>query len=243
VGVEMLTGDGGAAYHAGVSRRARFPALRELYSGALDRFQPNPDLAPERVVTVEAGVTLHRGGADLQAVAFHNRVDDAVVRTTLPDRRFFRVNRDRLRTAGVELLARCPLGPASLSGNLVVQDAELTDTSTDEKREPESLPEAYGSLDAKVRLGGAFTLGAGADYTGSQFAIDVGTGEDTRLDAAVLFGAWIGREWSLPASWGGSTFSRVDARIAAENLTDEAQYEIPGIPGPGRRFRFELRLR
>ena len=244
IGLELLTRDGAVAYHAGVSRRARFPALRELYSGALDRFQPNPDLQAEKVVTVEAGVTLHRGGADFQAVAFHNRVDDAVVRTTLPDRRFFRVNRDELRTAGVELLARAPVGGRlSLSGNLVIQNAELTDTSTDEKRQPESLPDAFGSLDAKVRLGRGFTAGAGADYTGDQFAIDVSTGEDTRLDGAVLFGAWIGREWKLPATFAGEIFTRVDTRISAENLADKAHYEIAGIPEPGRRLRFELRLR
>jgi iron complex outermembrane receptor protein len=243
IGLELLTRDGAVAYHAGVSRRARFPALRELYSGALDRFQPNPDLQAEKVVTVEAGVTLHRDGADFQAVAFHNRVDDAVVRTTLPDRRFFRVNRDELRTVGLELLGRYPAGRFSLSGNLVIQNAELTDTSTDEQREPESLPSAFGSLDAKVRLGRGFTAGAGADYTGDQFAIDVSTGEDTRLDAAVLFGAWIGREWKLPASFAGRMFTRMDTRIAADNLADKAHYEIAGIPEPGRRFRFELRLR
>jgi iron complex outermembrane receptor protein len=243
VGLEMLIHDGATGFHAGVSRRGRFPALRELYSGALDRFAPNPDLMPERIVTVEGGVTLHRGGADFQAVAFHNRVDDAVVRTTLPDRRFFRVNRDRLRTVGAELLGRYPLGRVSLSGNLVVQDAELTDTSSDEKRRPESLPDAFGSLDAKVRLGRGFTAGAGADYTGSQFAIDVTSGEDTRLDRAVLFGAWVGREWSLPSSWAGNAFTWLDARVAADNLADEVHYDQAGLPQAGRRFRFELRLR
>ena len=33
--------------HASYARRSRFPALRELYSGALGRFVPNPDLTPE----------------------------------------------------------------------------------------------------------------------------------------------------------------------------------------------------
>ena len=43
--------------HMGVSRRVRFPSLRELYSGALGRFVPNPDLEPEKLRVIEAGVT------------------------------------------------------------------------------------------------------------------------------------------------------------------------------------------
>lgn len=235
-GAEMLVADGTTSLHAGISRRGRFPALRELYSGALDRFAPNPDLKPERVVTIEAGVTRRIGRGDVQAVAFHNRVDDAVVRTTLPDRRFFRVNRDELRTAGVELLGRCPLGRVELSGSLVLQDVKLTDTSTDETHRPENLPEAFGSLDARLRLGKGFTAAAGADYIGSQYAIDLGTGEDTRLDGAVLFRGWVSREWTVSGRG-------LETRVAVDNAGDEARSDQAGLPQPGRRLRFEVRLR
>jgi iron complex outermembrane receptor protein len=46
VGLSSLVADG-VLVHGGASRRSRFPSLRELYSGALGRFQPNPDLLPE----------------------------------------------------------------------------------------------------------------------------------------------------------------------------------------------------
>ncbi|MCA9728288.1 MAG: TonB-dependent receptor plug domain-containing protein, partial [Candidatus Eisenbacteria bacterium] len=47
LGLSAVLGNGRTVLHAGVSRRGRFPALRELYSGALNRFVPNPDLEPE----------------------------------------------------------------------------------------------------------------------------------------------------------------------------------------------------
>jgi iron complex outermembrane recepter protein len=90
--------------HASVSRRSRFPALRELYSGALDRFQPNPSLRPERLTGAELGATLDAGAraVTMQGVVFHHRLSDAVVRTTIPDTRLFvRVNRDEVRSSGV----------------------------------------------------------------------------------------------------------------------------------------------
>src|SRR5690606_6317308 len=54
--------------HAAVSRRARFPSLRELYSGALGRFEPNPALEPEKLLGVETGATARAGEVELQAV-------------------------------------------------------------------------------------------------------------------------------------------------------------------------------
>ncbi|MBA3970270.1 MAG: TonB-dependent receptor, partial [Gemmatimonadetes bacterium] len=91
--------------HAAASRRARFPSLRELYSGALGRFVPNPELRPERLLAGEAGMTARIGALELQAVAFHQRLADAIVRVSAGDSRFRRENRDQLRSTGLELLA------------------------------------------------------------------------------------------------------------------------------------------
>ena len=49
--------EGRVIVNGGVSRRSRFPALRELYSGALGRFQPNPALRAE--VLTAGGSRLH----------------------------------------------------------------------------------------------------------------------------------------------------------------------------------------
>jgi iron complex outermembrane receptor protein len=104
----------GLRLHSSASNRRRFPALRELYAGALNRFEPNPELKPETARQAEVGATWMRGGFDAQVTLFTSRIDDAVVRTTLPNRRFFRVNRDRFESRGAEMTAGVALGRATL---------------------------------------------------------------------------------------------------------------------------------
>ncbi|MEZ5063491.1 MAG: TonB-dependent receptor [bacterium] len=235
-----VTSDARTSVHASLSRRGRFPALRELYSGALNRFVPNPDLKPEKIVSLEGGVTHVVGRTELQAVGFHHRSDDVVVRVSLPERKFQRVNRDRLRTAGLELVSTTSFGRASVSAHLVAQDVRLIDGSTDEKNEPENLPELTAGLRARFPLGARSDVGGGVEYIGRQFAIDLATGDDTELAAAALVNVWVRRTGNAPVAVG--PFTRWDARIAVDNLADEAHYDQAGLPRPGRRFRFELRL-
>ncbi|MEJ2502367.1 MAG: TonB-dependent receptor, partial [Gemmatimonadota bacterium] len=108
VGISATAGES-LLLHTAVSRRGRFPALRESYSTALGRWHPNPDLQPEVLTAIEAGFTSRFGRYDVQVVGFHQRLDDAIVRGAAPagasaDR--MRVNRDRIRSTGVEVLAR-----------------------------------------------------------------------------------------------------------------------------------------
>ena len=242
VGLSALTDAGRTVVHAGVSHRGRFPSLRELYSGALNRFVPNPDLDPEKMTALETGVTTRRGGAELQVVGFHHRVDDAVVRISLPGRKFQRVNRNKLRSTGAEFLGWYRKGAVEVSGDLTVQDVKLTDTAANVTNRPENLPETFGSAQVRFPLAGGVRAGVGAAYTGKQFAIDLATGEDTQLDGELVFDAQVSRAWSMPVSLGGGAFTRLEARVAVENLADRAHYDQFGLPEPGRRIRFEARL-
>jgi outer membrane receptor protein involved in Fe transport len=155
-------------------------------------------------------------------------VTDAVVRITLPDRRFMRVNRNELESAGVELFGSWRTGPLAFAGNLTAQNVDLTDTEARETHEPENLPEVFGSADVRFHGAHGFFGGVGCAFTGSQYAIDVATG------------GYVGREW--PAAFPGGAFSSVEARIAVDNLADEVHYDQYGLPEPGRRVRLELRL-
>jgi len=241
VGMSLGVAGGNTVVHAGASRRGRFPSLRELYSGALNRFVPNPDLVPEKLVALEAGVTTRVGNGEIQAVAFRHVVTDAVVRITLEDRRFMRVNRNELESAGVELLCSQAIGPVALSGNLTLQNVDLTDTEADETHKPENLPEAFGGVGARFPLLLGARGGAEARYTGSQFCIDPGTGEDAELDSGAIVGGYIARAWPFGAA-PASTFSQIEARLAIDNAGDRALYDQCGLPQPGRRVRFEVRV-
>jgi iron complex outermembrane receptor protein len=240
IGATVGLAGGRTLLHGGVSRRGRFPALRELYSGALNRFAPNPDLEPEHLVAVEAGVTTRLGPADVQAVGFHHRLNDAVVRITLEDRRFMRVNRNRLTSTGAELLLSVVIGRAVLGGDLTVQSVDLTDTDAGVTHQPENLPEVFGSVYASAALPAAFHARAEARFTGSQYCIDPGTGEDARLAAGATVNTEVGRTWwsARDARW----FGRLDTRVAVDNLGNVALYDQCGLPQAGRLVRFQVRV-
>jgi iron complex outermembrane receptor protein len=239
IGMSMGVANGNALFHAGVSRRGRFPALRELYSGALNRFAPNPDLVPEHLVAMEAGVTTRLGNGEFQAVAFRHQLNDAVVRITLPDRRFIRVNRNELESKGLEFLLTQTLGPVSVGGDLTLQSVDLTDTDAEVTNRPENLPETFGSVHAQVPIAFDIAASAEARYTGSQFCIDPGTGEDAELDAGTRLSGGLSRVWRVG---GTGMLSRLETRVSVDNLADTAIYDQCGLPQAGRLFRFQLRL-
>jgi iron complex outermembrane receptor protein len=239
-GVSALLADGAVTVHASASRRARFPSLRELYSGALGRFDPNPGLEPEKLVATEAGVTLRSPSGTLQLVGYHQRLSDAVVRIlTRPKGPYRRVNQEGLQSAGVELLGSRIVGRFTLDGSLVAQSVELLDPNA-ALEHPENLPEVSGGLRVEVSLPHHLALGAGTHFIGDQFAINPDSGDLATLPARARVDADLGHTWCFGSD--SDRISMLHARIAAENLTDEAIYDAIGLSEPGRTIRLELRL-
>jgi iron complex outermembrane receptor protein len=235
-GLSALLADGALTLHASASRRARFPSLRELYSGALGRFDPNPGLEPEKLVATEAGVTLRGPTGTLQLVGYLQRLHDAVVRIKV-EGMYRRVNQEGLRSAGVELLGSRTVGRLTLGGNLVVQSVELLDPSA-ALEHPENLPEVSGGLRVEWPLPHRLALGAAMRYIGEQYAIEPDSGDQTTLPARARVDVDLGHTWCF----GPGQVSMLEARITAENLTDEAICDGFGLPEPGRTIRLELRL-
>jgi iron complex outermembrane receptor protein len=240
--------------HASASRRARFPALRELYSGALNRFDPNPALRPEQLLGFEAGATVvgdaaARAGLTLQAVAFHHQLDDAVVRVALPNRLFRRVNRDQIRSTGAELLAGwapASLRGVSFTGDLLAQRVRLYDETLPagqpNERRPEHQPQLRGSFDVGVPLPRGVRGSALARYTGRQYCQHPDLGRQVELGAQTVGDAALSRGWSLGGR-GARLLSALRATLALDNVTDATVYDQCGLPQPGRTLRFGIELR
>jgi iron complex outermembrane receptor protein len=238
-GFSAIVGDGNTLLHGGLSRRARFPSLRELYSGALNRFAANPDLKPETLLALETGMTTRVGETELQAVVFRHQLDNAVTRIVLPDSRFQRVNRDRLTSYGLELLASTLLGPATLGADLTAQSVSLSDPGLGTTARPENLPELFGTVFARAPVGLGLTAGMEARHTGNQFCVDPGTGADTRLSGGTVLNGEITRSWQLRSS---SLFGRLETTISVFNAGNIALYDQCGLPEPGRRLRLQVRV-
>lgn len=229
---------GATSAHASVSQRARFPSLRELYSGALGSFEPNPHLKPENLLAVEAGFTKRTERGTAQVVAFYHDLSDAVVRIRPPGQNFQRVNQEGIRSVGVELLASHALGRIELSGDLIVQDVEVLDPAAGLAR-PENMPAVMGGVKAQMAAVSRVFVAAEARYTGSQFVIDPEAGIDSELPDAGRLNLELFRRWSIG---GAGWISGAEVRVACTNVTDTPQYDAFGLPQPGRSIRAELRV-
>lgn len=245
----------GLNVHASVSRRSRFPALRELYSGALNRFQPNPNLKAERLTSAELGTTMGSDGATprgvsrgrtLQLVAFHHKLKDAVVQTTVPNTQLFiRVNRDEIRSTGAELMGVWHSSSESteafsVSGDLLAQRVRVRDHAAQVETRPEHQPQLRGSFELGVPLLLAIRGYASAHHTGAQYCLRSGGGDQLKLDGKTKGSLSLERSWPLGRSEG--LYEALRTTLTLENMTDVTVFDQCGLPQPGRTLRLTIQL-
>jgi iron complex outermembrane receptor protein len=230
--------------HASLSRRARFASLRELYSGSLQRFEPNPNLRPERLGGAEVGVRLRRalGTASVgtaQLTLFHHRLDDAVVRTT-PAGQFRRENRDEIRSTGVELLAGWTRGSVAVTGDLLLQRVRVHDELVGAgARRPEHQPEVRGRFGVGVPLLAGVSLLTDLRYVGRQFCVHPELGGEVALPGNAEGDVALERTWVI----GTGLWRSLRALLALDNVTDAVVYDQCGLPRPGQALRVSVQLR
>ena len=243
-GVTVLGSGGNVLYHAGLSRRTRFPSLRELYSGALGRFEPNPDLRPESLKAGEVGVTISAGDARLQLVGFHHRLGDGIVRTrteTPEGARLKRVNRDDIRSTGLELLAAGNRGRLNFGGDLTLKRVRILDSSLgDEEQRAEYEPALSGTLNLGVLAPRDFNVTGFLRYRGVQYCENVEFAGLDRMDSSATLDVEAGRVFPIGASGGGR---RLSANVGIANLTDSTVLDQCGLPQPGRTLRIQFNIR
>lgn len=226
--------------HGSASVRGRFPALRELYSGSLARFEPNPELKPERLRALEGGVSwgaMESGpGVGVQVVGFAHSLHDGVVRVGFPGTtRFIRVNRDRTESVGTELTVgwRGTEG-ASVQMELVGQRVRIVDQLLGGSgRKPEHLPALRAMFDATIPVRAGVLLGASVQHVGAQYCVNPETDRDVGLARQTVLAATAQRRWRL----GGTAGHGLRVLIGLENLANAAMYEQCGLPRAGRTLR------
>lgn len=240
VGGTWVMAEQGLRVHASASQRKRFPALRELYSGSLNRFEPNPALRPETANSAEFGAGVIRAGFDVQAVLFRQQIDDAVVRITLPSSRFQRVNRDRFTSTGVELTAGTAVGRAALRADITLQRARIADATIFDPalRRPEDVPEVFGSLHAAIPLVRGVDAEARLRALGATRCMNPDTNALQSQRGGQVVDLGVERRWGSAAR----VFGLVTASLQLENAFDAALYDKCGLPQVGRTLRFGLRL-
>jgi iron complex outermembrane receptor protein len=234
----------GLLFHTAVSRRGRFPALREMYSSALGRFEPNPALRAEILSAIEGGFTGRFGGYDVQVVGFHQRIDDAIARGAPPEgssARYMRVNRDRVRSTGLEVIAGYTVGRATLETELTLQSVEVVEAGRAGVR-AEYEPEVAGGIGATLPLPAGVHAAAEVQYMGQQFCATPSAGQEEfrQLDPSTRADVQIARTFRLPRS--RASLERVGVELAIDNVTDSGAYDQCGLPQPGRTLRLQVRM-
>lgn len=243
-GVTVLGSGGNVLYHAGVSRRTRFPSLRELYSGALGRFEPNPGLRPESLAAGEVGITVTVGESRLQLVGFHQRLTDGIVRTrsvTNEGIRFKRVNRDDIRSTGVELLAAGARGRLSFGGDLTLKRVRIVDPYLGgEGMRAEYEPAVSATLNLGALGPEAIDVNGFLRYRGVQYCQNVEIADLDRMDSSATLDLEAGRVFQLGRSVSGR---RIAGTVGVANLTDSVVLDQCGLPQPGRTLRIQFNVR
>jgi iron complex outermembrane receptor protein len=237
--------------HASANRRSRFPSLRELYSGALNRFTPNPDLKPETLLGIEGGMTMAGTigsipHATFALTGFRHRLHDAVIRITLANpTRFMRVNRDRIESSGIEMLAGLVLTrdrerPVTLNVDATVQSISIFDqTANNAQRHAENNPEVRGRGELGFPLPWQLRGTAAARHTGTQFCLNGETGNEMTLSSKTT--ADLGAERSFVVR-GGGPFRWLRTVLSLDNVGNVAVYDQCGLPQPGRTLRLMMSI-
>jgi iron complex outermembrane receptor protein len=235
----------GLRLHTAAARRARFPSLRELYAGPLSRFEPNPDLAPERLAAVEGGATWTGRTGTLQVVAFHRDLADGIVRVTLPSSgpgsgppRFQRQNLDLIRSSGFEVLVDVTSGPVDIRGDVTLQRVRGSEDGTE--RDVDYAPAFAGSVALGTEVAWAVRAEVAARWESDQTCRSPGTPDRTEFSSDPSMNLELRRDLRARAA---GPLGRLEGTVRFDNLTDAAVFDQCGLPRPGRTVSVGIRVR
>jgi outer membrane cobalamin receptor len=205
-----------------ISRKTRFPTLRELF----DPLEGNPDLEAEKALVYEIG---HRAAYDWlygDLTLFRSDVDDLIEMETIGDLRRS-VNLGEAVLQGIEAgLGGAPRPELHLDVNYTLLDAQARNDGGHDEIQHKPRHRFNGIL--RLFLVQDFVLRLEGVYTSDQ--VDQ-FGTDVDVDSFGLFNVSLAR-----------TFDElVQIVVGANNIFDEDYEEKLGMPQPGRWFFIGLR--
>lgn len=155
-----------------ISKTQRFPALREAFSGALNRFVPNPNLQSETGFFQEIGFQyVFKEQSVLRVNLFNNLYENLITQIRLSTqedslRRRKRVNTSNATIRGIETSLQFQLDKFSIIGNYTIMQNEAENLG--KKDTLENRPTQLAGLLIKSNdLFPFFTTQLEVDYVGS----------------------------------------------------------------------------
>jgi len=171
--------DVGPSLFAGVSRKTRFPTIKERFSGGLGSAVPNPKLSAETAFHVEVGVEQKGSNWATKLALFQSRLHDAIQAVPLapsacsapPCTELENVGKQRNR--GVELSGGySPLDTLHFQAEVDLVQIDFLDNST---IKPQGVPKNKYRLTGDWKLLPQWQLRADAQHESSRYSNPAGT--------------------------------------------------------------------
>ncbi|HOI28954.1 MAG TPA: TonB-dependent receptor [Melioribacteraceae bacterium] len=210
-------------------RKTRFPTLRETFSGALGRFVTNPELKAEVATSGELSFSYLKSGFSTDASLFLSYLKDGIVRITLPQKQFMRVNKDEIRTYGIELISKYTGPDVQAYFNFTYLSASAKNASGEFADTLEYRPELMSTFGIDYSLTNRLSALLEFEYVGNEFGLREGTAGYQRLPDYFLSNFRIAYNFELGGS-GLEVYFRIN------NLFDRLYYTQFGLPESGRQF-------
>ncbi len=220
-----------------LGKKSRFPTLRELYSGALGRFIPNPDLKSEDAYNIETNWKFSRKHISVNFSAFYSILTNGIQRISLPGKQFKRINKNKIRTWGSEVSSTFSLSK-NIKINLNIsylnsfaenEEGKFADTL-------EYKPKIIAGTQIEYEPFENIILNLEANFIGEEFGLKEGTEYFQKLPSYAVFNFRISYLYEIPGLTGIQTFVRVN------NLFDKLYYTQWGLPERGRETLIGLKL-
>ncbi len=219
-------------------KKSRFPTLRELYSGALGRFVPNPGLKSEDVYNFETNFSYAFLNNEIKISLFYSLLSNGIERITLPGKQFKRVNKDKIRTWGTELALQ--LNPEKeLNVNLNI--SYLNSFAKNEKGKFADTLEYKPRLIANAQIDYKFIKNFDfvfeANFIGEEYGLKEGSIYFQKLPSYLIVNSRVSYNFFLNKSMPMEIFFRVN------NLLDKLYFTQWGLPEKGRELLMGLKIK
>lgn len=216
-------------------RKTRFPTLREAFSGALGKFLINPDLRAEAAYAGELGFSYYYKGGKTDLNIFLTYLNDGIVRAVVysddGSKKYKRINKDEIRTCGVELYSFYDITDGLstsfhftyLNSFAKNEDGEFRDTL-------EYKPNIVAGLTVDYEFLNGFNTVLEVNYIGKEFGLQGGNEYFQKLPDYLLANIRLSYEFAFFNN------VRLQAFIRMNNIFDKLYYTQWSLPEAGRQL-------
>lgn len=212
-------------------RKTRFPTLREAYSDGNGKYVLNNDLKPEVAHSTDLGVNFLGNKFSAEAYLFLTYLDKGIIRITLPQNQFIRINKDKIRTYGFELKSSVKLSSKfKVDFSLTTLSSFGQNDNGEYKDTLEYKPEIIAGINLDYSPCDKLNLVFETSYIGNEYGYQEGNVVIRELPDYLLLNLRLGYKLKLIKT-------SINAYIRVNNLSDKLYYTQWGLPEAGREFR------